>query len=121
VVAKRVWTTDCSSAKSSTIVSSAAAATGESGTAVIATVAVRPLSPSSTMVSSAAAATGESGTAVIATVAVRPLSPSSVRSTSVVVPEREMATTRPYLRCGDSPEAIAASVVPRFLSSRSAA
>jgi len=65
VVAKRVWTTDCSFAKSSAIVSSAAAATGESGTAVTATVATLPLSP------------------------------SSVRRTSVVVPEREMATTRP--------------------------
>ena len=65
MVAKRVWTTDCSFAKSSTIVSSAADATGEPGTAVTATVAMLPLSP------------------------------SSVRRTSVVVPEREMATTRP--------------------------
>ena len=62
MVAKRVCTTDCSSANSSSTTSSAACATGESGTAVIATVRERA-------------------------------ERISACATSVVVPERDSATT----------------------------
>ena len=62
MVAKRVCTTERSSAKSSTTTSSAAAAIGESGTAVMATVRERE-------------------------------ERISAWATSVVVPERESATT----------------------------
>ncbi len=61
-MAKTVWTTERSSAKSRTTVSVAAAATGDPATAV-------------------SARTGASTEA-------------TARTTSVVVPEREMATTR---------------------------
>ena len=62
MVAKRVCTTDVSSAKSSETTSSAACATGESGTAVTATVRERD-------------------------------ERISARATSVVVPERDSAST----------------------------
>ena len=65
MVANRVCTTDCSSAKSSTTASSAAATTGVPGSAVIAVDRAR------------GPATGR-----------------QARSTSVVVPERVIATTR---------------------------
>ena len=49
---------------------------------------------SSTMTASAPAATGVSGTAVMATVGTRPPSSSSSRRISVVVPDRDSTSSR---------------------------
>ena len=91
-MANRVCTTERSSAKSSSTRASAAAATGASCTAEIATDA-RP-----------------SGNA------------RRARTTSVVVPEREMATIESYVRGPtENSDATAASVTPRPASSRARA
>ncbi len=91
MVAKRVWTTDSSSAQSSTATVSAASMTGVFGSAVSATVATLPRS-----------------------------SPSRA-STSLVVPERVIATTRSYARPAGNSEEAYASVSPCPAASRSAA
>lgn len=91
MVANRVCTTDSSSAQSSTATASAAAMTGVPGSAVSATVATLPRS-----------------------------SPRS-SSTSVVVPDRVIATTRSYGRPAGNSEEGYASVSPCPAASRSAA
>lgn len=91
MVAKRVWTTEVSSAKSSTTAASASSMTGVAGSAVTATVGVVPRSRVSTS------------------------------STSVVVPDRVRATTRSYARPAGISEAAKASVSPCPADSRSTA
>src|SRR3954464_8432367 len=90
VVAKRVWTTDRSSANDKSITSPAASDTGESVSEVSATVrGARPC--------------------------------CSACATSVVVPEREIATRTSYSRAAGSSEAGKASVSPWRAASPSAA
>ncbi len=91
LVANRVWTTERSSAKSRTIAASATASTGVPATATSAR--LRSASP-----------------------AVR-----SAWTTSVVVPDREIATATSYRRPGGTSDAAKASVSPRPARSRSAA
>ena len=91
MVANRVCTTDSSSAK-----------------------------PSS-MLASAASATGVPASAVIATVRVVPRSRSASSSISVVVPERDSSSSRSYRRPRGISEAVNASVSPCPDCSRAAA